>query len=83
MSRVPESAGGTPRRLSKREVERLVESYDDDPLAALGAALDLLAAPEEVRASLDSMTTAARDALLKDLIEWRGLEPPDGAGINR
>lgn len=83
MSRVPENAGGTPRRLTKRDVERLVDAYDLDPLAALEAALAVLEAPESLRTSLGAMSTSQHDALLKDLIEWRGLEPPGPPGINR
>lgn len=77
MSRAPEPAGEQPRkRLTKREVESLVDAYDDDPVRALLRALDSIAAPTSVRSAVATMGTPERDALLKDLVEWRGLAPP-------
>lgn len=64
-------------RLSKREVERLLDSYDGDPVGALREALEAIDADSDVRAALSSMTTAQRDALLRDLVEWRGVTPPE------
>ena len=64
-------------RLSKREVERLLDSYDRDPVAALNEALESVEADRAVRDALLSMSTEQRDALLRDLVEWRGVTPPD------
>lgn len=86
MSCSPETSGspGEARRfrLSKRDIETLMDAYDDDPVAALDTALAAIGAPETLRASLRVMTTPERDALAKDLIEWRGLEPPEAPGVN-
>ncbi len=64
-------------RLSKREVERLLDSYDRDPVGALNEALETIEADRRTREALTTMSTAQRDALLRDLVEWRGLTPPD------
>lgn len=64
-------------RLSKRDVERLLDAYDRDPVAALSTALDVVNAEDEMRHAVSTMSTAQRDALLRDLVEWRGLTPPD------
>ena len=64
-------------RLSKRDVENLLDSYDRDPVGALNEALDTIEAEREVREALPSMSTEQRDDLLRDLVEWRGVTPPD------
>lgn len=64
-------------RLSKRDVERLLDSYDTDPVGALREALETTEAASDLREALSSMSTAQRDALLRDLVEWRGVTPPD------
>ena len=64
-------------RLSKRDVERLLDSYDHDPVGALNEALDTIEAERELREALPSMSTEQRDSLLRDLVEWRGVTPPD------
>ena len=64
-------------RLSKREVEQLLDSYDRDPVAALNEALESVEADRAVRDALPSMSTEQRDSLLRDLVEWRGVTPPD------
>ena len=75
-------------RLSKRDVEVLLTAYDDDPIAALGAALSRVLDrpatpwPELVRlarlpaghtAALLAGDVAALDALARTLNERRGL----------
>lgn len=83
MSRAPEPAGEQPRkRLTKRGVETLLDAYDADPVGALLEALDSIAAPAAVRSAVATMATPDRDALLKDLVEWRGLAPPTGPDID-
>ena len=69
-------------RLAKRDVEALMKSYDDDPVASLAVALTRIGAPATLIGSLESMTTSERDRLAKDLIEWRGLGPPGEPGVN-
>ena len=64
-------------RLSKRDVESLLGSYDADPVVALVAALVRVDAPAALRAAVAGMDTVDRDRLLKDLVEWRGITPPD------
>lgn len=64
-------------RLSKRDVERLLDCYDDDPVEALDEAIDAISPEVTDRPDLSSMTVAERDALLRDLVEWRGLTPPE------
>lgn len=66
-------------RLSKRDVEQLLDCYDSDPAGALAAALVKLGANQK-RDSLDALDTADLDALLRDLVEWRGLTPPSDVG---
>jgi hypothetical protein len=63
-------------RLSKRDVERLLDTYDDDPVQSLRAALHAIGADQSMIASIDSLSTGDRDALVRDLVEWRGLTPP-------
>ena len=64
-------------RLSKRDVEHLLDMYDADPVGALREALETVDASRDVREALPLMTTVQRDALLRDLVEWRGVTPPD------
>lgn len=64
-------------RLSKRDVERLLDRYDIDPVGALRQALEIVDADRDAREALSLMSTMERDALLRDLVEWRGLTPPD------
>ena len=64
-------------RLTKRDVESLLGSYDADPVAALVTALLRVEAPTALRAAVATMDTVERDRLLKDLVEWRGITPPD------
>lgn len=83
MSRAPEPAGEQPHeRLTKRDVETLLDAYDTDPVSALLEALDSIAAPASVRSAVATMATPDRDALLKDLVEWRGLAPTTGSDID-
>ena len=83
MSRPPESSGELPqKRLTKRDVEVLVASYDAEPVVSLLAALRVVDAPDSLCTAVPAMTEAERDSLLKDLIEWRGLAPSTGPGIN-
>lgn len=83
MSRPPESSGEkSQKRLTKRDVEALVENYDTDPVLSLLAALVVVGAPESVRTAVPTMSEAERDSLLKDLVEWRGIAPPTGGNIN-
>lgn len=64
-------------RLSKRDVERLLDCYDIDPVGALREALEIVDADRDAQEALSLMSTMERDALLRDLVEWRGLTPPD------
>lgn len=64
-------------RLSKHAVERLLDAYDIDPVDALTEALLAADADAEKISSLSTMSTPQRDALLRDLVEWRGVTPPD------
>lgn len=94
MSRARESSGEHPEsaeqpalpptagRLTKRDVEVLVSTYDDEPVLALLAALRVVGAPDDLCTSVPTMSEPERDSLLKDLIEWRGPTPPTGTGIN-
>jgi hypothetical protein len=63
-------------RLSKRDVERLLDTYDDDPVQSLRAALIAIGADQSMIESLGALSTSDRDALVRDLVEWRGLTPP-------
>jgi hypothetical protein len=70
-------------RLTKRDVEALLTTYDDDPVGALTTALrvvldrptaavgELLAAAGLDRSALDDVTS--RDRLVRDLNELRDL----------
>ena len=69
------SSPASPRRLSKRDVETLLATYDSDPVAALTQSLLTLAAPIDLVASLGSMSETERDQMVKDLVEWRALSP--------
>ena len=75
-------------RLSKRDVEGLLATYDDDPVAALGAALArvldrpatpwpelvrLARLPADHTAALLAGDLAALDSLARTLNEQRGL----------
>jgi len=78
---------GTARRLSKSDVERLMNDYDRDPVAALSRAIATVlgrvndddwaalvaAAPidDNVRAALLARDQRALDALARDLNELR------------
>ena len=76
------------RRLSKRDVEALLGEYDNNPVAALHAALsilipdcpkdwsgavDCLQMTEAAKQSLRDHDTAALDALVKQFVETRSL----------
>ena len=63
-------------RLSKRDVELLLDTYDDDPVGSLRTALTVVGADESVIDSVAEMSTNDRDSLVRDLVEWRGLTPP-------
>lgn len=64
-------------RLSKHAVERLLDAYDNDPIEALTEALTAVEADSETIRTVSTMSTAQHDALLRDLVEWRGVTPPD------
>ena len=81
------------RRLTKRDVERLLGDYDADPVGALSAALRVvtgvrdatwdalvaLATDDPARqAALASRDVAALDGLAAELNELRTLERPGG-----
>lgn len=78
-----------PRRLTKRQVERLLETYDSDPVASLTEALaplvsgpsgsweqilEALPVPPEMRQGLREREISVMDALVKHLVEYRALE---------
>lgn len=63
-------------RLSKRDVEQLLDDYDADPLGALNRALAAVGAESTLIASVQTMSEPERDSLVRDLVEWRGLTAP-------
>jgi hypothetical protein len=57
-------------------VERLLGTYDDDPVRSLRTALVVVGADQSIIESIDALSMSDRDALVRDLVEWRGLTPP-------